>query len=127
MVPQNITINYSVHNDNNMPFLLTYQQDNELKHTSKLVKQWFETNQIEVRKWPAQSVDLNRIENLWYQVELALRHKGPFKNVDLKLLKPRRMRSNKKKLISKSMLKRCSITVVEGLCSHRKSGGSQYY
>ena len=50
-------------------------------------------------KWPVQSPDLNSIENLLYQVELALRHKGPFKNVD-ELYKPCGMWSNKKKLIN---------------------------
>ena len=33
-------------------------------------------------KWPAQLLDLNLIENLWHQVELSLKHKGPFKNTD---------------------------------------------
>ena len=51
------------HVDNNMPLLWIFQQD-EPKHTSKLVKQCFEMNQIEVIKWLAQSPDLNPIENL---------------------------------------------------------------
>ena len=53
------------HPDNNiMPLLWTFQQDNDSKNTSKLVEQGFETNQIEVMKWPALSPDLIPIENL---------------------------------------------------------------
>ena len=56
-----------------MPLLWTLQQDNNPKLTSKLVKQWFEMNQIEVMKWPAQLNDLIPIENIWHQVELSLK------------------------------------------------------
>ena len=63
-----------------MPLRWQFQQDNYPKHTFKLIKTWFNTNQISLIKWPANSVDLNPIENLWKQLDIRL--KGTISNAD---------------------------------------------
>ena len=59
-----------------------FQQDNDLKHTSKKAKKWFEDNDIQVISWPAQSPDLNPIEHFWKHLTHQLHHyETPFKGV----------------------------------------------
>ena len=42
-----------------------FQQDNDPKHTLKLVQQWFKNNNVDVLPWPPNSPDISIIENLW--------------------------------------------------------------
>lgn len=41
-----------------------FQQGNALIHTTRLTRDWFKSNSIQIMAWPAKSSDLNPIENI---------------------------------------------------------------
>ena len=80
-----------------LPFLIDlgmenhiFQADNAPCHASIKTKTWKEDNLIEILPWPAQSPDINPIENLWDILERRVRKHKPLptnKNDFFKILK----------------------------------------
>ena len=46
-----------------------FMQDNDPKHKSRLAVNFMETNQVNWWKTPAESPDINPIENLWHEMK----------------------------------------------------------
>jgi hypothetical protein len=57
-----------------------FQQDNDPKHTSKIIKEFLEHSGINLMEWPAHSPDFNPIEHLWSHIKRELK-KYSIKNV----------------------------------------------
>ena len=57
-----------------------FMHDNDLKHTSGLIKDWLKRKRIQTLPWPPHSQNFNTIENLWDKVERRVKKHQP-KNI----------------------------------------------
>lgn len=56
--------------EENLSLRWIYQQNNGLKHTSKLIIKYFEVNNVHVLECPSQSPNLNPMENLCRELKI---------------------------------------------------------
>lgn len=60
------------HAQENKPLLRKFQQNNDPKHSSNLVRAWFREHNLDIPEWPSQSPGLNSIKNIWVELRRSI-------------------------------------------------------
>ena len=69
--------------ERNMSIKWVFQRDNDPKYLRKLAKEWFRVKVMEVMSWPAEFLDMNRIEYLWGDVKICAAERKPSNSAEL--------------------------------------------
>ncbi|KAI4874838.1 hypothetical protein NFI96_025970 [Prochilodus magdalenae] len=82
---------------------VTFQQDNDPKHTAKITKEWLRNNSVTILDWPSQSPDLNPIQHLWRDLKMAVHQRSPSNLTELqRICKEEWQKIPKSRLITNS-------------------------
>ena len=60
-----------------------FQHDNDPKHTANIISNYFSNKKWEILDWPAQSPDLNPIENVWADIKRMIKDRKPNNETEL--------------------------------------------
>jgi transposase len=91
-----------------------FQQDNDLKHTSRLAQSFLDKNVPELLDWPANSPDLNPIENLWNIVKRNVEKREPKNQKELQCFMVEEWNSIPNSMLKNlinSMRRRCELVI----------------
>jgi transposase len=92
----------------------TFQHDNDPKHTAVNTRNWIIEHQVPLIEWPAQSPDLNPIENLWSILDKRCAGRSPNNAAELYRMLQDEWYSLPEELLTKlvhSMQRRCEAVI----------------